>query len=113
MTGRNDLAGLRPDLAGRTGQNQPLDLATSPLPIGRRRRGEKDEQQTHTEPNGTAGEVNTLRHDHLDAPAHTPFTPTEIRRAARWLALAVYVQPRARRRQLIAEITAAAESIRR
>lgn len=92
MTGRNDLAGLRPDLAGRTGQNQPLDLATSPPPIGGRRRGELDEQQTHPRRENAPGEV---------------------RRAARWLTVAVYLQPVARRRQLLADIEAAAAAIDR
>ena len=40
-------------------------------------------------------------------------TDAEIRRAARWLALAVYMQPRARRRQLLVQIARAAESISR
>lgn len=42
-------------------------------------------------------------------------TPTdaEIRRAARWLALVVMLQPRDSRRRLIRDITAAAESISR
>ena len=65
MTDRNDLARPRPDLAGRTGQNQPLDLATSPLPIGRRRRGELDERRTDTSDKDLAGEVKHTDHDEL------------------------------------------------
>lgn len=67
MNIRDDLAGPRPDLAGRSGQNQPLDLASSPLPIGRRRRGELDEPETHTTHTYMAGEVKAARHDELRA----------------------------------------------
>lgn len=41
------------------------------------------------------------------------FTPAQIRRAARWLTAAVLLQPPARRRQLVADITAAARAIDR
>ena len=108
MTDRNDLARPRPDLAGRTGQNQPLDLATSPLPIGRRRRGELDERRTHTSHNDVAGEVN---HDHEQQAADTPPAPGEIRRTARRLALIVALQPCARRRRLVAMLTEAVAGI--